>query len=192
MSEFEEMLRQAVRDRFQKFFRDPVCVSNIEKCIFNKTFRAFKDSKTPPSFENRHFVSVYKCTALGLANTFEKKNYVSVALKVDDDSVKLNLNTCSYIVHAYENKKVHPDIFRLTPDQMLPDGLYAQAKYNVKERENARERAKMERELDYDGPFKCRKCGGRKTEYYQMQTRSADEPMTTYVTCKTCGHRWKF
>lgn len=26
--------------------------------------------------------------------------------------------------------------------------------------------------------FKCGRCGQRKTTYYQMQTRSADEPMT--------------
>lgn len=39
-------------------------------------------------------------------------------------------------------------------------------------------------------------CGGckRKTkcDYYQMQTRSADEPMTTFVTCLECDRRWKF
>ncbi|CAI5976238.1 unnamed protein product [Closterium sp. NIES-64] len=40
--------------------------------------------------------------------------------------------------------------------------------------------------------FKCGKCGQRKTTYFQMQTRSADEPMTTYVTCLTCQNRWKF
>lgn len=40
--------------------------------------------------------------------------------------------------------------------------------------------------------FKCGKCGQRKTTYYQMQTRSADEPMTTYVTCLNCNNRWKF
>jgi len=27
--------------------------------------------------------------------------------------------------------------------------------------------------------------------YYQLQTRSADEPMTTFVTCLTCNARWK-
>ena len=27
--------------------------------------------------------------------------------------------------------------------------------------------------------------------YYQLQTRSADEPMTTFVTCIKCGCRWK-
>ncbi|GJP29272.1 hypothetical protein CLOM_g2661 [Closterium sp. NIES-68] len=40
--------------------------------------------------------------------------------------------------------------------------------------------------------FKCGKCGQRKTTYFQMQTRSADEPMTTYVTCLHCQNRWKF
>jgi transcription elongation factor S-II len=37
--------------------------------------------------------------------------------------------------------------------------------------------------------FKCGKCGQRRTKYYQMQTRSADEPMTTFVTCINCGLR---
>jgi len=39
--------------------------------------------------------------------------------------------------------------------------------------------------------FRCGKCGERKTTYYQMQTRSADEPMTTFHTCCVCGNRWK-
>ncbi|KAF2305783.1 hypothetical protein GH714_008179 [Hevea brasiliensis] len=40
--------------------------------------------------------------------------------------------------------------------------------------------------------FKCGRCGQRKTTYHQMQTRSADEPMTTYVTCINCNNHWKF
>jgi transcription elongation factor S-II len=55
--------------------------------------------------------------------------------------------------------------------------------------------------------FKCSRCQQRKCTYYQMQTRSADEPMTvslsygfkmwlltwqTFVTCINCGNRWKF
>jgi DNA-directed RNA polymerase subunit M/transcription elongation factor TFIIS len=31
-----------------------------------------------------------------------------------------------------------------------------------------------------------------KCDYYQLQTRSADEPMTTFVTCLECDKRWKF
>ncbi|SPO25213.1 related to transcription elongation factor TFIIS [Ustilago trichophora] len=40
--------------------------------------------------------------------------------------------------------------------------------------------------------FQCGRCKQRKTRYYQMQTRSADEPMTTFVTCTNCNHKWKF
>jgi len=40
--------------------------------------------------------------------------------------------------------------------------------------------------------FKCGKCKQRKCTYYQLQTRSADEPMTTFVTCVNCDNRWKF
>lgn len=39
----------------------------------------------------------------------------------------------------------------------------------------------------------CRKCKRKtKCDYYQLQTRSADEPMTTFVTCLECDSRWKF
>jgi transcription elongation factor S-II len=39
--------------------------------------------------------------------------------------------------------------------------------------------------------FTCRKCRSKECSYYQLQTRSADEPMTTFVTCIPCGNRWK-
>ncbi|KAJ4490616.1 transcription factor S-II, central domain-containing protein [Lentinula aciculospora] len=40
--------------------------------------------------------------------------------------------------------------------------------------------------------FQCGRCKERKCRYRQAQTRSADEPMTTFVTCVNCGNRWKF
>ncbi|KAA8492982.1 Transcription elongation factor S-II [Porphyridium purpureum] len=39
--------------------------------------------------------------------------------------------------------------------------------------------------------FPCPKCKKREVSYYQMQTRSADEPMTSFFTCQPCGHKWK-
>ena len=39
----------------------------------------------------------------------------------------------------------------------------------------------------------CSRCKKKsKCDYYQMQTRSADEPMTTFVTCLECDKEWKF
>ncbi|KAI0275593.1 transcription elongation factor [Russula aff. rugulosa BPL654] len=40
--------------------------------------------------------------------------------------------------------------------------------------------------------FQCGRCKQRKCRYRQAQTRSADEPMTTFVTCTNCNYRWKF
>ncbi|TPX09297.1 uncharacterized protein E0L32_009489 [Thyridium curvatum] len=38
----------------------------------------------------------------------------------------------------------------------------------------------------------CGKCKQKKVSYSQAQTRSADEPMTTFCECTVCGNRWKF
>ena len=39
--------------------------------------------------------------------------------------------------------------------------------------------------------YKCNRCKKRKCTYFELQTRSADESMTIYITCLNCGKRWK-
>lgn len=39
--------------------------------------------------------------------------------------------------------------------------------------------------------FLCRKCKERKCVFTEVQTRSADEPMTTFICCLVCGNKWK-
>ncbi|CAH6421496.1 Transcription elongation factor TFIIS [uncultured virus] len=39
--------------------------------------------------------------------------------------------------------------------------------------------------------YKCFKCGNRKCSVMQLQVRSADEPMTTFVTCLVCYNTFK-
>lgn len=39
--------------------------------------------------------------------------------------------------------------------------------------------------------YKCFKCNNRKCTIAQVQTRSADEPMTVFVTCQVCGFVFK-
>ena len=41
------------------------------------------------------------------------------------------------------------------------------------------------------GVYKCGKCGCDKTTQHEMQTRSADEPMTIFINCIECGNSWK-
>ena len=39
--------------------------------------------------------------------------------------------------------------------------------------------------------FYCKQCHKRECTYYEMQTRSADEPMTIFVSCLNCGKQWR-
>ncbi|KAI0895571.1 transcription elongation factor [Annulohypoxylon nitens] len=40
--------------------------------------------------------------------------------------------------------------------------------------------------------LECGGCKKKMVSYTQAQTRSADEPMTTFCECMNCGKRWKF
>ncbi|KAL3524073.1 hypothetical protein ACH5RR_016907 [Cinchona calisaya] len=81
-------------------------------------------------------------------------------------------------------------IVDLTPEDMASDARQMQ-------NENIKKKALFE--CEREGPpkastdqFKCGRCGKKETTYYQLQTRSADEPMTTFVTCVNCNNHWKF
>lgn len=45
--------------------------------------------------------------------------------------------------------------------------------------------------FSHSANFKCRRCGSDWLRHEQMQTRSADEPMTNFLECGNCGHKWK-
>lgn len=38
--------------------------------------------------------------------------------------------------------------------------------------------------------FECPRCSERRCTHYELQTRSADEATTVFVSCVACGHRW--
>jgi transcription elongation factor S-II len=162
-------LRLHIRHKFQLLFPDGVYASNLEKCVFNKSFRTAKDSGFTPTFETNKFTSFYKSIALGLLNNFKRN---------------------PDLVNAYRTGRIPKNIFTVGPEILEPNGLYSQMQYKLRSKELKIEKNKSEMD-DYEGQFKCGKCKSKKTVYYQLQTRSADEPMTTYVTCKECGNRWK-
>ena len=89
-------------------------------------------------------------------------------------------------------KKVKPkDLETLTPGQMWPDGPQGQMEKKIREKETKMEMAKAKNDAEYEGILTCPKCKSKKTSYFQLQCRSADEPMTNFCNC-ICGHRWKF
>jgi DNA-directed RNA polymerase subunit M/transcription elongation factor TFIIS len=43
-----------------------------------------------------------------------------------------------------------------------------------------------------EGVVECNKCGSRKVYSVSVQTRAADEPMTTMAQCTVCKTKWSF
>ena len=82
------------------------------------------------------------------------------------------------------------DIIDMRPEQLDPDGRYAKQMEERIHKELRKEYIAKEVK-NQDGFFKCGRCKSVKTTYYQMQTRSADEPMTVFVSCFNCGQNWK-
>ena len=60
------------------------------------------------------------------------------------------------------------------------------------EKENMNEAMVAQVERSISTEFTCGKCKRKMVSYSQAQTRSADEPMTTFCECMFCGNRWKF
>jgi len=78
----------------------------------------------------------------------------------------------------------------MTTEEMASDEVKKQREAFTKEAiDNARLAVQEGTKTDL---LKCGKCKGKNCAYHQVQTRSADEPMTTFVLCNGCGHRWKF
>jgi transcription elongation factor S-II len=86
---------------------------------------------------------------------------------------------------------IAPDVLiSLTPEELASD---AKREENDRIREKKLfDAAPSSVKLATTDQFQCGKCKKRQTTYYQMQTRSADEPMTTFVRCVNCGNAWKF
>jgi DNA-directed RNA polymerase subunit M/transcription elongation factor TFIIS len=163
----EHPLRDYTRVEFAKHLGTGPLSRNCERNVLNWTV-----SKVPTSsWENPLFKKYYKMKAQWLLAEFRRGTQLADRLKRKElESTKL----------AW-----------YSPDVLNPGGPYAEAALRLKKRDDDREAAKAQMDADYVGAFKCGKCKSTKTSYYQMQTRSADEPMTTYVTCLNCDKKWK-
>ncbi|KAL3055380.1 transcription elongation factor A protein 1 [Trematomus bernacchii] len=86
----------------------------------------------------------------------------------------------------------------VSPERMAKMTAEDMASDELKEmRKNLTKEAVREHQMATTGGcqtdlFTCGKCKGKCCTYTQVQTRSADEPMTTFVFCNDCGNRWKF
>ncbi|KAK4170192.1 transcription elongation factor S-II [Cladorrhinum sp. PSN259] len=87
--------------------------------------------------------------------------------------------------------ELSPERFVKMTDQEL-SSEEQRARDQELERENMKKAQVPMAEKSISDALKCGKCGQKKVSYSQAQTRSADEPMTTFCECTVCGNRWKF
>lgn len=73
----------------------------------------------------------------------------------------------------------------MTPQERFPEHWAAS------EARLALEQSQTQRPSMTSDQFQCNRCKGRECTYYQMQTRSADEPITTFIQCMQCHNRWR-
>lgn len=144
---------------------------NIEKSIFNWSVKRLRYRSEIPAWENPTFKETYKGKALSvLFNLKEPRSLLVDRIKKGDVKTR--------------------SVASMEPDELWPSGPYAETKREIKIKAMKKDLAKGELE-NMKGMFTCGKCKSQKTTYYQLQTRSADEPMTTFVTCLNCNKRWK-
>ena len=148
-------------------------IVNIEKSIFNY---AIANCKGAHNWKNTNLRECYKMKWLSLWYNLNHPDNKDLAERIRSGLI----NT--------------PTIANCIPGELWVDGVWHKASIKNKEEYAKKFLRSKAGELpeDYEGLNKCGKCRSMRTTYYQLQTRSADEPMTTFCRCHNCNNHWKF
>jgi DNA-directed RNA polymerase subunit M/transcription elongation factor TFIIS len=145
---------------------------DLELGIYNSTIQESEHRKVRRNWENPFFVSLYKILARRTIT---------------------NLAPDSYVKNSRLLERLREGEFKPHDVAFMNFGeLYPENWHNLIENRMKRERKLLEGNKDMaTDQFRCNRCNKRQCTYYEMQTRSADEPMTIFVSCLNCGKRWK-
>lgn len=169
MAGMQEVRDKVVR-RFESVLHDATLAKHMEICLWNATIKTCIRDSIPRYWENKPFRYRYTTRALGLEYNLRHPRNPSLGHRVRSREVP---------VRKYVD---------MTPSEMFPE-LYEPIYEKLATRE-LRRMAISHRDAP-DGVYVCRGCKSKKTQYTCLQTRSADEPMSIYVSCLQCGRRWK-
>lgn len=185
-----------------------------DKFVSNKVRNTKNDGVDPNVHNNKLRDQVIKAMYDALAKESEHppKSILHTSISIEAEMNKLN--DCTTKEKEYKDKyrviysnvisKNNPDLRSritngdLSPEQLVnsdpkdlaPEHLKKKMEEIKKQNLFNAQGATIERSVT--DRFTCGKCKEKKVSYYQLQTRSADEPLTTFCTCEACGNRWKF
>ena len=162
-----ENFRKNIVSKLDIVIKNDKISNNLEKGIYNYAIKTAEEKKILKKWENEHFVNLY----------LQKLKTIIFNLKNEEVYNKL----------TNKEIKAHELAF-MSHQDMRPD-LWNELIELKKIKDENKFSPKIEASTD---DFTCSKCKSKKCTFYQLQTRSADEPMTTFVTCLDCGNRWKF
>ena len=146
---------------------DKIC-TDLEKCILN---HSHDKCCSQPAWDNPHFTSIYKHKFLSIQKCL---------INSEELKEKIKSKVISVI-----------DLMDMRPEQLWSDGPYAKLQEERIHKDLRKQYLAKEAKDSLVGFFTCGRCKSKKTTYYQLQTRSADEPMTTFVSCLNCEKNWK-
>jgi len=159
--------RNQVRKRFIPLLNDnETFASNIEKGVYNWTIQTATKQNIVKKWSNPYFVTLY----------IDRLRSVYINLKKPD------------VANLVITEQIKSQEFAFMTQQDICPEKWKQLIDDKKIRDKKKYEPNIEASTDN---FTCNKCKSKKCTYYQLQTRSADEPMTTFVTCLECGKRWK-
>jgi transcription elongation factor S-II len=160
-----DLFRSNIKQKLNEILKDEKNSNNMEKGIYNYSLKEADQNKIVKKWDNKHFVQIY----------IDRLRSIVVNLKGE-------------ILDHIKDGSIKPHIVAFMTHQELAPEKWAK----LIESKSKRDKNKFETNIAAaTDTFTCRKCKGNQCTYYQMQTRSADEPMTTFVTCISCGTRWK-
>jgi DNA-directed RNA polymerase subunit M/transcription elongation factor TFIIS len=158
--------RQNVIDKLADVIGDRCVTMNIERGIFNYAVKEATSKKIIKKWENPLFAQIYLDRLRSLHINLKNPQFVEQIINGD-----LAPETIASLTH----QEMNPERWKVLIDRKMKRD---ETKYT-----HGIEASTTE--------YTCKKCKGNKCTHYEMQTRSADEPTTVFVTCLTCGKNWK-
>ena len=162
-----DAFRSNIRKKLSSFLQENMThAANLEKGIYNWALKEASTRKVVKKWDNQFFIQIY----------LDHLRSIFVNLRND----KLTQMVISGDIKAHE-------LAFMSHHEMLPE-----KRDELIKAKSIRDKSKFEQNIEaMTDTFTCRKCRSKQCTYYQMQTRSADEPVTTFVSCILCGTRWK-